>query len=49
MGYNPISIDALSERLAIPIDELSSRLLDLELQGWVVAVAGGYQRCQNTH
>jgi DNA processing protein len=49
MGYNPISIDALSERLAIPIDELSSRLLDLELQGWVIAVAGGYQRCQNTH
>jgi DNA processing protein len=45
MGYNPISLDALSERLAIPVYELSSYLLELELQHCVVAVAGGYQRC----
>jgi DNA processing protein len=45
MGYNPISLDALSERLAMPIYELSSHLLELELQDCVVAVAGGYQRC----
>jgi DNA processing protein len=44
MGYSPISLDALSERLAIPVYELSSYLLELELQHCVVAVAGGYQR-----
>ena len=45
MGYNPISPDALSERLAMPVYELSSYLLELELQDCVVAVTGGYQRC----
>jgi DNA processing protein len=45
MGYNPISLDALSERLAMPVYELSSYLLELELQDCVVAVTGGYQRC----
>jgi DNA processing protein len=45
MGYNPISLDTLSERVAMPIYELSSHLLELELQGCVIAVAGGYQRC----
>lgn len=45
MGYNPVSLDTLSERLTMPVYELSSHLLDLELQGCVVAVTGGYQRC----
>jgi predicted Rossmann fold nucleotide-binding protein DprA/Smf involved in DNA uptake len=44
MGYNPISTDELSGRLALPVYELSGYLLELELLDCVTAVSGGYQR-----
>jgi DNA processing protein len=44
MGYNPISTDELSGRLALPVYELSSYMLELELLDCVIAVSGGYQR-----
>jgi DNA processing protein len=44
MGYNPISTDELSGRLALPVYELSGYMLELELLDCVTAVSGGYQR-----
>jgi DNA processing protein len=45
MGYDPVSIDLLVERLGLTPEAVSSMLLILELKGSVAAVDGGrYQR-----
>ncbi|WP_290536806.1 DNA-processing protein DprA [Alcanivorax sp.] len=38
------SLDALQERTGLPITELAGQLSELELEGWVERVAGGYLR-----
>jgi DNA processing protein len=40
MGYDPISLDALSERSGMPPEMLSAQLLDLELSGHVARLPG---------
>jgi DNA processing protein len=45
MGYEPASLDALKARTGLPTEELSARLLTLELDGHVARLPGGrYQR-----
>ena len=45
MGYDPVSVDLLVERLGLTPEAVSSMLLILELKGSVAAVDGGrYQR-----
>jgi DNA processing protein len=44
LGYEVTSIDVIAQRAKMPIDVVLSQLLDLELQGLVTAVSGGYVR-----
>ncbi|MGY4676664.1 DNA-processing protein DprA [Pasteurella sp. P03HT] len=44
ISYQPISIDLLSQQLALPIDTLLVQLLELELQGLIMLEDGGYKR-----
>lgn len=43
-GYEATSLDRLVLRSGLPIGQVQTELLSLELQGWVKAVPGGYQR-----
>ncbi len=43
-GFDPVSLDQLVLRAGLPVAQVQAQLLSLELQGWVVSVAGGYQR-----
>ncbi|MBK9657866.1 MAG: DNA-protecting protein DprA [Rhodanobacteraceae bacterium] len=46
LGYDPVSIDGLTERTGLTVPVLSSMLLRMELEGEVVANPGGtYSRC----
>lgn len=44
MGYESTSVDAIVTRSGLTASEVSSMLLELELQGRVVSVPGGYAR-----
>jgi len=45
VGFEPTTFDRLVERLAVPVDALSTALLMLELDGRIAAAPGGaYQR-----
>ncbi|WP_217631994.1 DNA-processing protein DprA [Thiohalomonas denitrificans] len=44
LDHSPTSVDRLVERSGLTPDAVSSMLLLLELQGYVVSVAGGYAR-----
>lgn len=44
VGYEATSLDQLLVRCALTISELSSRLLELELEGCIISVPGGYSR-----
>lgn len=44
LSYEVTSVDELVARSQLPVDVLLTRLLDLELQGFVAAVSGGYVR-----
>ena len=42
------SLDMLQARTGIPVNELAGQLADLEMEGWVERVAGGYLKCSPT-
>ncbi|MDG3086729.1 DNA-processing protein DprA [Vibrio hannami] len=44
VGVEAVPIDILAERTNIPVQEVMMQLLELELQGHVAAVSGGYIR-----
>ena len=45
MGFDPVSIDSLLERVESPTDRLIARLTELELDGAIASMPGGkYQR-----
>ncbi len=45
MGFEPMSLDMLLARCGWPVADLTARLLELELDGWVTRLPGGlYQR-----
>jgi len=41
LGYDPVGIDALTERCGLPPEQVSSALLELELRGAVASLPGG--------
>ncbi len=47
LGFDPVSLDQLVMRSGLPVAQLQQRLLEMELQGMVVSVAGGYQRLES--
>ena len=47
MGHDPVDVDALCERAGLSVDQVSSELLRLELDGRVTALPGGlFQRLE---
>jgi DNA processing protein len=45
MGYDPVSLDALMERVSLPAHQIMARMTELELDGAVAPMPGGkYQR-----
>jgi len=47
MGHDPVDVDALCNRAGLSVEQVSSELLRLELQGLVAALPGGlYQRLE---
>lgn len=46
VGYDPVYLDELVDNTGLPVGELSSELLSLELDGWVQQVGGQYMRCR---
>ncbi len=45
LGFDPVSLDQLSERCGLTVEALSAKLLTLELEGLVTQLPGGrYQR-----
>ena len=45
MGYDPVPVDVLLQRVKLPADQLISRLTELELDGAIASMPGGkYQR-----
>ena len=45
MGFDPVLIDTLLERVKLPTDQLMSRVTELELDGAIASMPGGkYQR-----
>lgn len=46
LGFEPTSLDELLARCRLPVAELQSRLLDLQLRGLIEQTAAGWQRCR---
>lgn len=42
MGYDPVGLDALGARTGLDAAHLQAQLLELELDGWVVSLPGGF-------
>ena len=42
MGYDPISVDELAIRSKMPVAQLLTELIDLELEGVIESTSGGY-------
>lgn len=48
VGYEATTIDAVVEHSGKTIDLVLEQMLELELQGWVIAVPGGYVRVKRS-
>ncbi len=44
VGYETTPVDVVVQRSELPVAEVLERLIELELDGWVQAVPGGYMR-----
>lgn len=42
VGHEATAVDVIAARSNLPVDTVLSRLIELELNGWVAAVPGGY-------
>lgn len=49
VDYEATSVDAVAERAQLPVDVVLGRLVELELLGAVMAVAGGYVRTRRAN
>ncbi|PJG58707.1 DNA-processing protein DprA [Aeromonas cavernicola] len=49
VGYETTSVDTVAERAQLPVDVVLGRLVELELAGAVIAVAGGYVRTRGVN
>lgn len=48
VGYEATAIDAIVEHSGATIDQVLEQLLELELQGWISAVPGGYVKLKRS-
>ncbi|WP_133405411.1 DNA-processing protein DprA [Parashewanella tropica] len=48
VGYETTTIDVIVEHSGIAIDQVLEQLLELELQGWVATVPGGYVKLKRS-
>jgi DNA processing protein len=46
LGYEPLSLDELVQHSGLGVTELLADLSDLEVEGWVEQLHGGWQRCR---
>lgn len=47
MGFDPVSVDALLERVELPAEQVMARLTELEMMGAIAGIPGGkFQRLQ---
>ncbi len=46
IGYDVTSVDAVVERSALSVEEVSFQVMSLELKGFIQSVPGGFQRCR---
>lgn len=44
IGYDVTSVDTIAERSNLPVPDVLARLLDMEIEGKITAIAGGYTR-----
>lgn len=44
IGFEPTSVDLIARRSGITVEKVSARLIELQLQGHILSVAGGYLR-----
>ncbi|MGE6108518.1 DNA-processing protein DprA [Aeromonas sobria] len=49
VGYETTSVDTVAERAELPVEVVLGRLVELELAGAVIAVAGGYVRTRRAN
>ncbi len=45
VGFEPTTLDQLAARSGLPLSDLTSTVLILELKGYISTVPGGYMRC----
>lgn len=48
LGERPVAVDFLAERTHLPVNQVMMQLLELELQGIVASVVGGYIRLRGS-
>ena len=46
IGFELTTVDQIIERSAFSVDKVLCDLVELDLQGWIQAVPGGYMRCR---
>ncbi|RUO81184.1 DNA-protecting protein DprA [Idiomarina tyrosinivorans] len=44
VGFEPMSVDALAEQTGLSVTDVAEQLVMLEVEGWVIAEAGGYKK-----
>ncbi|MFM7969783.1 hypothetical protein ACF2JD_17450 [Aeromonas sp. A-5] len=49
VDYETTSVDTVAERAQLPVEVVLGRLVELELAGAVMAVAGGYVRARRAN
>ena len=49
VDYEATSVDTVAERAQLPVEVVLGRLVELELVGAVMAVAGGYVRARRAN
>jgi DNA processing protein len=47
LGYDPLPIDVLAERMGVDIGSLSAQLIGLEIKGLVQQIGACYQRTES--
>lgn len=46
VGFELTTIDQMIERSGFSVDEVLCKIVELDLQGWIQGVPGGYMRCR---
>jgi len=46
VGYETTAIDRIVQGSGLPVPEVMTQLIELELAGWIASVPGGYVRAR---